>query len=237
MSLEFRDVVKHYRTESEVIRAVDGVSLTVEPGEVVAIYGPSGSGKTTMLMLAAAMLRPDAGSVFAGGRNVSELTEKAASDYRLQEVGFVFQSAHLISSASVLDNAATKLLLGGLALADARHRVVPWLERLGLGDRLKSTPSTLSAGQRQRIAIARALSNEPRLLLADEPTGNLDAERGEDVLALLRELAHERDLPVLLVTHDPSATDWVDRTFVLRDGQLNETADRPIASIRRAGHG
>lgn len=237
MSLEFRDVVKHYRTESEVIRAVDGVSLTVEPGEVVAIYGPSGSGKTTMLMLAAAMLRPDAGSVFAGGRNVSELPERAASDYRLQEVGFVFQSAHLIGSASVLDNAATKLLLEGLAPADARHRVIPWLERLGLGDRLKSSPSTLSSGQRQRIAIARALSNEPRLLLADEPTGNLDAERGESVLALLRELAHERALPVLLVTHDPSASDWVDRTFVLRDGQLTESADRPITSLRSAGHG
>jgi putative ABC transport system ATP-binding protein len=237
VSLEFRDVVKHYRTESEVIRAVDGVSLTVEPGEVVAIYGPSGSGKTTLLMLAAAMLRPDSGCVLAGGRNVSELPEEAASDYRLQEVGFVFQSSHLINSASVVDNAAMKLLLGGLSPGEARDRVVPWLERLGLGGRLRAIPSRLSAGERQRIAIARALVNEPRLLLADEPTGNLDAERGEDVLALLRELARERNLPVVLVTHDPGASDWVDRTFVLRDGRLTESADQPIPSIRTAGRG
>jgi putative ABC transport system ATP-binding protein len=226
VTLELRDLVKHYRTEGEIIRAVDGVSLTVEPGEVVAIYGPSGSGKTTLLMLAAALLTPDAGSVVADGQDISELDEKAAARYRLNHVGFVFQESYLIASASVRDNAAVKLLLGGVSPATARKRVEPWLVKLGLGHRLRAIPSQLSAGERQRIAIARALSNEPNLLFADEPTGNLDAERGAEVLELLRDLAHERKMPVLLVTHDPQATEWVDRTFVLRDGRLVDRTDK-----------
>jgi putative ABC transport system ATP-binding protein len=232
VTLKLRAVVKHYPTQGEVIKAVDGVSLTVDPGEVVAIYGPSGSGKTTLLLLAAAMLAPDAGSVMVDGRDLAALSEKEASRYRLEQLGFVFQSFHLNSSASVRDNAATKLLLGGLSPAAAHRRVTPWLERLGLGDRLTASAGRLSAGERQRIAIARALSNDPRLLLADEPTGNLDAERGGEVLALLRELARQRDMAVLLVTHDPGAIEWVDRAFVLRDGHLGELADdRPLARI------
>lgn len=226
MTLELRDLVKHYRTEGEIIRAVDGVSLTIEPGEVVAIYGPSGSGKTTLLMLAAALLTPDAGSITADGHDVSELDERAAARYRLDHVGFVFQSAHLINSASVRDNAAVKLLLGGISPATARKRVEPWLVKLGLGHRLRAIPSQLSAGERQRIAIARALSNEPKLLFADEPTGNLDAERGAEVLELLRDFSHERKMPVLLVTHDPQAIEWVDRAFVLRDGRLVGRTDQ-----------
>lgn len=226
MSLELEDVVKHYRSESETIRAVDGVSLQVERGEVVALYGPSGSGKTTLLMLAAAMLAPDSGSILAKGREISAMGEKAAARYRLEQVGFVFQSAHLMNAAPVRDNAATKLLLGGVSPADARRRVEPWLERLGLGHRLDAAPGQMSSGERQRIAIARALSNDPWLLLADEPTGNLDAERGRDVLLLLRELAHERNLCVLLVTHDPAASEVVDRTMVLSDGRLEKPPDR-----------
>lgn len=232
MSLELEGVVKHYRSESETIRAVDGVSLQVRRGEVVALYGPSGSGKTTLLMLAAAMLAPDSGTVVANGREVSAMTEKAAALYRLEQVGFVFQSAHLMNAASVVDNAATKLLLGGVSPADARRRVGPWLERLGLGHRLHAVPRQLSSGERQRIAIARALSNEPWLLLADEPTGNLDAERGREVLLLLRQLARERDMCVLLVTHDPAASEMVDRTMVLNDGQLERAPDRLMSPTR-----
>lgn len=235
MRLELREVVKHYPSEGEVVRAIDGVSLAVDRGEFVAIYGPSGSGKTTLLMLAAAMLAPDSGSVWAGDQDVSKLSGEAASKYRLDQVGFVFQSFHLMNSASVLDNAAIKLLLGGLSPAQARRRVEPWLERLGLGDHMNRTPARLSSGERQRIAIARALSNDPELLLADEPTGNLDTERGRDVLELLREFARERDLPVLLVTHDPQATEVVDRALVLRDGCLAE-AVRPAVPSTRARH-
>ena len=141
-----------------------------------------------------------------------------------------------MNSASVLDNAAVKLLLGGLSPAQARRRAEPWLERLGLADRMSATPARLSSGERQRIAIARALSNDPQLLLADEPTGNLDTERGRDVLELLREFARERELPVLLVTHDPQATEIVDRALVLRDGRLTESA-RPAVRSTRTGHG
>lgn len=229
MTLELKDVVKHYRTESETIRAVNGISLRVEPGEVVALYGPSGSGKTTLLLLAAAMLAPDSGAILADGRDVSALTEKSAAMYRLEQVGFVFQSPHLMNSVPVRDNAATKLLLSGFSPSAARRRVEPWLDRLGLGHRLGAAPSQLSSGERQRIAIARALSNDPRLLLADEPTGNLDAERGRDVLLLLRQLARERGLCVLLVTHDPAASDVVDRALVLHDGRLEQPLDRPIS--------
>lgn len=230
MTLELRNLVKHYDTESEVIRAVDDISLTVADGEVVAICGPSGSGKTTLLMLAASLMEPDSGSVFANGREVSRQNEKVAAKYRLRDVGFVFQSSQLINSASVRDNAAVKLLLDGLAPAEARRRVEPWLVQLGLGHRLKAVPSQLSAGERQRMAIARALSNDPKLLFADEPTGNLDAERSREVFALLRNLAHERKMPILVVTHDPEAAWWVDRALILRDGSLLGQADQ-IASF------
>jgi len=232
VTLELRDVVKHYRTESEVIRPVDGVSLTVAPGEVVAIYGPSGSGKTTLLLLAAAMLAPDNGKVLVEGRDLAELTDREASSFRLAQLGFVFQSFHLNNSASVRDNATTKLLLSGISPSDARRRVTPWLDRLGLSPRIKAPAGRLSAGERQRVAIARALSNDPALLLADEPTGNLDADRGGEVLELLRGLARQRDMAVLLVTHDPAAIEWVDRAFVLRDGHLGDLAhDRSLARI------
>jgi putative ABC transport system ATP-binding protein len=231
VNLELRDLVKHYRTESEVIRAVDGVSLTVASGEIVAIYGPSGSGKTTLLLLAAALLTPDSGHVFAGGCNISELNENGASKYRRDQVGFVFQSFHLINSASVRDNAALKLLLDGVSPSSARRRVEPWLVRLGLGERLGAIPSQLSAGERQRVAIARALSNAPDLLLADEPTGSLDAERGQEVFSILREMARERDLPVLIATHDPQAIEWVDRAYQLRDGRLTQLPPQTVPTV------
>jgi putative ABC transport system ATP-binding protein len=231
MTLELRNVVKHYKTESEVIHAVDGVTLSVDRGEVVAIYGPSGSGKTTLLMLAAAILAPDAGQVVVDGRDVADLTDGEAATYRRTQLGFVFQSFHLVNSASARDNAATKLLLSGISPSDARRRVTPWLDRLGLGHRLQSPAGRLSAGERQRVAIARALSNDPVVLLADEPTGNLDAERGREVLALIRDLARQRNMAVLLVTHDPGAIEWVDRAFVLRDGRLGDLADQALVRV------
>jgi putative ABC transport system ATP-binding protein len=224
-ALELRDVVKHYPTRGETVRAVDGVSLTVEPGEFVAIYGPSGSGKTTLLLLAAALMEPDSGSVWFDGHDVTRLDPREAARFRRGEVGFVFQSFHLMPAATALDNAAVKLLASGLTMEAARHRARPWLERVGLGPRVDHTPRELSKGECQRVAIARALANEPRVLLADEPTGNLDTNRGREVLALLRELSDERGVPVLLVTHDPQAMRVVDRAFTLRDGILREGLD------------
>jgi putative ABC transport system ATP-binding protein len=227
-ALELRELVKHYSSGSEVVRAVDGVSLTVGAGEFVAVYGPSGSGKTTLLMLAAGLLEPDSGSVHFGGREVTRMRPREGAIFRRRELGFVFQSFHLMPTSSALDNAALKLLADGWSPVEAREQARPWLERVGLGDRADHTPAQLSMGECQRVAIARALANEPRLVLADEPTGNLDTRRGAEVLALLRDLCQEREIPVLLVTHDPHATALVDRIHTLRDGRLTEGLDADL---------
>jgi len=227
--LELREVVKHYPAAGEVVRAVDGVSLAVEGGEFVAVFGPSGSGKTTLLLLAAALLRPDRGSAWFDGRDLAALSARDAARYRRRDVGFVFQSFHLMPAASALENAALKLLSEGLSLDAAQKRARPWLERVGLGARVAHTPRELSKGECQRVAIARALANDPRLLLADEPTGNLDTRRSREVLALMRELCSERRIPALLVTHDPEALAYVDRVYTLRDGALSDGLDTETA--------
>ena len=227
-SLELRELVKHYTSDSEVVRAVDGVSLTIAPGELVALYGPSGSGKTTLLLLTAGLLAPDRGSVWFGQREVSSLSAAEGARFRRREVGFVFQSFHLMAGATALDNAALKLLGDGWTLRDARRVTRPWLERVGLGERAEHTPDKLSMGERQRVAFARALAGEPRLLLADEPTGSLDSKRGREILGLLRDISHERDIPALLVTHDPQARAFVDRVHTLRDGHLSEGLDAEL---------
>jgi len=229
-TLELRDVVKHYPARGETVRAVDGVSLRVDPGEFAALYGPSGSGKTTLLLLAAALMDPDRGTVTFGGSNVAHLSQQDAARYRRSDVGFVFQTFHLVAKASALDNAALKLLSEGISLQEARHKARPWLERVGLGPRISHTPRELSKGECQRVAIARALANDPRLLLADEPTGNLDSQRSREILTLIRQLCDEREIPVLLVTHDPEAAAFADRVYTLRDGLLTEGMDTHAAA-------
>jgi putative ABC transport system ATP-binding protein len=219
--LELRDLVKEYAVgESERVRAVDGVSLSVRRGELVALYGPSGSGKTTLLMLIAALLRPDRGSISMDGRDIGALSGRQAARYRLCELGFVRQSLNLLAGASALDNAALKLMAGELSARDAHRRVMPLLERLGLAERAWHRAEQLSMGERQRVMIARALSTEPKLLLADEPTGSLDSARGQEVLELLGEVSRERGAAVVLVTHDPRAAAHAERVLVLRDGRL-----------------
>jgi ABC-type lipoprotein export system ATPase subunit len=219
-ALELERVVKHYHGAEEV-RAVDGVSLTIEPGEMVALYGPSGSGKTTLLLLIAALLRAEGGSIRYAGRDLASFSANQASDYLLRDVGFIFQSFHLMPRVSAVENASIKLLLGGVGMHEARARAVPWLRRVGLGDRLGHTPGELSGGERQRVAIARALATEPHLILADEPTGNLDSTRSREIVELLHRIAHERDAAVLLVTHDLEAAAIADRRCTLRDGKLS----------------
>ncbi|HXE45742.1 MAG TPA: ABC transporter ATP-binding protein [Conexibacter sp.] len=223
--LELRGLVKHYPVAgSEPVLAVDDVTLTVARGELVALYGPSGSGKTTLLKLIAAVMSPDRGAVVVGGRDVTRLSARAASRYRLRDVGFVLQTFHLIAGLSAIDNASLKLVATGLSVRESHQRMTPLLERLGLDERAERRMSTLSMGERQRVAIAKALSTDPGLLLADEPTGNLDTRRSAEVLALLRELCIERRTAVLLVTHDPQAVAVADRVLVLRDGRLAEGA-------------
>jgi putative ABC transport system ATP-binding protein len=220
--LELESVVKHYRGVAEEVRAVDGVSLTIVPGEMCAVLGPSGSGKTTLLLLIAALLKPDAGKIRYAGREVSSFSESEASEYLLRDVGFVFQGFHLMPRVSAVDNAARKLIIGGLGLREAHSRAIPWLERVGLADRLEHTPETLSGGERQRVAIARALAGEPRLILADEPTGNLDSTRSHEIVQLLGTVARERGAGVLLVTHDRDVAMLADSCYTLHDGQLVE---------------
>lgn len=234
MTLELREVVKHF-SNGEVVRAVDDVSLAVTPGEFVALYGPSGSGKTTLLMLAAALLEPDRGSVLFDGRDVHALSQEDAAVYRRRELGFVFQSFHLMAASTALDNVALKLLADGWSMREARERARPWLERVGLGRRASHRPGQLSTGECQRVAIARALAAEPRLVLADEPTGNLDTERGHQILGLLGEVGHECRIPVLLVTHDPQAASLVDRIHTLRDGRLHDGLEMPAGSVLASG--
>ena len=216
--LELRELVKHYpAVGGEPVRAVDGVSLRVGPGEIVALYGPSGSGKSTLLLMIATLLTPTAGRVLIGGRDVSSLSERESSHLRLSELGFIRQSLDLLPGVRAIDNA----VLSTHRWRDAHREIEPLLKRLGLGERMRHRAETLSMGERQRVMIARALSTSPSLLLADEPTGSLDTQRSREVLELLRELCRERGVAVVLVSHDPMAAPYADRVFVLRDGQIS----------------
>jgi putative ABC transport system ATP-binding protein len=238
--LELEAVVKHYRAAEDEVCAVDGVSLCVDAGEIVAVQGPSGSGKTTLLLLIAGLLRPERGAIRFAGRDLGKLSEDEVSDHLLRDVGFIYQSHRLMSRVSTLENAALKLLVGGVGPREAKELALPWLARLGLSDRLGHTPEQLSGGERQRVAIARALAGEPRLILADEPTGNLDSARSVQTIQLLADLAHERGAAVVLVTHDSEAAQLADRRYMLRDGRLLDAEQAPFrrpAGMPRAALG
>jgi putative ABC transport system ATP-binding protein len=223
--LELKGVVKRFRSGGEEVCAVDGVDLELRAGEMVALHGPSGSGKTTLLLLIAALVKPDAGAIRFQGREVSRLSEAAASEYLHRDVGFIYQSPQLMPRVPAIENASMKLMVGGLSMRRAQELTLPWLTRVGLGERLQHTPEHLSTGERQRVAVARALAGSPRLILADEPTGNLDSARSGEIVQLLHDLAHEREAAVLLVTHDLQAASIADRRFTLRDGRLVEGED------------
>lgn len=218
--LELERAVKQYTDANDLVRAIDDVTLAIGPGQVFAVYGPSGSGKTTLLLLAAGLLAPDRGMVRFAGQDLAALSVSELAAYQRREVGFIYQAAHLMSGVPAVENAAVKLLADGVSLRRARTAASDWLERVGLVNRLEHTPEQLSGGERQRVAIARALVNEPRLILADEPTGNLDTARGSQILDLLAAIAREHHAAVLIATHDPQAAEIADHVFVLRDGRL-----------------
>ena len=234
--LRLNDVVKHYAVvDGEPVRAVDGVSMHVPAGELAAVYGPSGSGKTTLLKLIAALLQPDRGSIELDGRDISNLSSEEASSYRLHELGFIDQSFDLLDGARAIENASLKLWLT-LGPGKSNAVIRPLLERLDLGKRLDHRPDQLSMGERQRVAIARALSTEPKLLLADEPTGSLDTQRGRETLELLVEVCQEREVSILLVTHDPQVASFSDQIYTLSDGKLVRSGrEKLLTSFERRG--
>ncbi len=220
--LSLRDVTRHYRSGDSLVRALDGVSLEIHPGEVVGILGPSGSGKSTLLLVAGLLEPPSAGSVFMDGAEVA----RAQTDldtlrtFRRTHIGFIFQKANLIPFLTAMENVALALEIDAVRPREARAYAAHLLTTLDLGHRLDNHPARLSGGEQQRVAVARALANNPRLLLADEPTAALDSVRGRQVTALFREIADRRQAAVAVVTHDPRALDLFDRTIELCDGRL-----------------
>jgi putative ABC transport system ATP-binding protein len=226
--LDVRELVKHYPAGGgEVVRALDGVSMSIDSGELVALYGPSGSGKTTLLKIVAALLAPDRGAVLVDGRDVIGLSARDAARYRRMQLGYVSQSLDLMPGVPAIDNAALKLFDLRIGVREAHRRIVPLMERLGLGKRLSHRPEQLSSGERQRVLIARALATGPQLVLADEPTGSLDAKRSTEVLTLLTEVCHEQRVAMLLVTHDPQAATFASRVHTLSDGRLADSELAP----------
>lgn len=224
--LELSSVSKRFAgLDGEGIRALDEVSLTVAAGELVAVYGPSGSGKSTLLFVAAGIAQPDAGRVLFEGRDLASLSRRAAARHRRSALGFLFESSRLVPGLPAIDNAGLKLMAEGASRVEARRRVAPLLERLGVLRRAEHRATQLSRGERHRVALARALSNDPRLVLADEPTGSLDSQRSSEVLSLLADVTRERGVGVLLVTHDPASAVVADRVERLRDGRLVTTHD------------
>ena len=229
--LAARDVRLAYRAGESTVTVLDGLDLEVGRGERVAITGPSGSGKTSLLLVLTGLEEADAGEVRVDGRSLAAMDADARADLRRERIGIVFQSFHLIPTLTARENVALPLEIGGVARA--RERAARMLERVGLGERASHYPSELSGGEQQRVAIARALVHEPALVVADEPTGNLDADTGERVVELLFELERETGATLVLVTHDPALAARCDRALALGAGRLRER-DAPAAAEHAA---
>ena len=215
--LRARGVRKEYGKGEGLVRAVDGVDLEVDPGETVAVMGPSGCGKSTLLHLLGGLDRPSGGEISLAGRRLDQMGEKALARMRRTAVGFVFQAFHLVDELTAVENVELPALLAGRSPRAARRRAADLLDQVGLAERAQFLPSALSGGQRQRVAIARALSNEPLVVLADEPTGNLDSAATVDVLRLFERL-HHTGQTLLIVTHDERIAATADRLISMRDG-------------------
>jgi putative ABC transport system ATP-binding protein len=219
---DVRNATRSFRRGEATINALGGIDLTIEQGEIVALVGPSGSGKTTLLQLLGALDRPTSGQVFFEGRDLNTLGDNELADLRLRAFGFVFQTFNLIPTLNALQNVEAKLAPTGVPEDELRARSLALLEDVGLSDRADHLPSQLSGGEQQRVAIARALSTEPRVVLADEPTGNLDSRTGTEVVDLLTSLSEERGHTVILVTHDAEIAAKAHRSIRMQDGRLLE---------------
>ncbi|MBF6456748.1 ABC transporter ATP-binding protein [Nocardia cyriacigeorgica] len=227
--LELSNVNKEYLVGDQVVRALDGISLDIAAGEFTSIIGPSGSGKSTLLHLLGALDSPDSGSIRFQGEEIGSLDEERQSEFRRHRVGFVFQFFNLLPTLSAWENVAIPKLLDGTGLRKAKPRALELLDRVGLAERAEHRPAEMSGGQMQRVAVARSLIMDPPLILADEPTGNLDSKTGASILELLGEVAGSGN-SVVMVTHDMGAVRYCDRVITLRDGKIgsDERAERTV---------
>ena len=229
-AISVRDVTKVYAEGTAAVRAIEGVNLDVEPGEVVLLMGPSGSGKTTLLSIMGCILRPTSGEVRIHGREVAALGESELPGIRLEHIGFVFQGFNLFPTLTAAENVELVMDVKGTGRRQARSRAAELLERVGLPTKSRTFPADLSGGEKQRVAIARALAGDPDILLADEPTAALDSQNGRSVIGLLGELAHERGRAVVIVTHDHRLLEFADRIVRIEDGNI-QTEDVPGMAV------
>ncbi|HEY5179779.1 MAG TPA: ABC transporter ATP-binding protein [Dermatophilaceae bacterium] len=229
--LRLNDVGKVYATGSVAVEALHGVSMQVDRGEYVAIMGPSGSGKSTLMHILGCLDVPTTGSYDLAGEDVSMMSEAALATVRNRQIGFVFQQFNLLASLPAWRNVELPLCYTGMARAERKERAINALERVGLGDRVEHRPGELSGGQQQRVAVARALVTDPALILADEPTGNLDSHSSADVLALFTEL-HDQGRTIVLITHEPAVAASAQRIVRILDGQVDSALTTPAGNVR-----
>jgi putative ABC transport system ATP-binding protein len=230
--VELRNVRKIYHLGGEEIRALDGISLDIDPGEFISIIGPSGSGKSTLMHILGCLDSPSEGTIQLDGTMIHNASPRQLAHIRNQKIGFVFQFFNLLPKLNVLQNVELPMIYGGVSTKDRQQRAMEALKLVGLENRSKHRPSQLSGGQQQRVAIARALVNNPRIIFADEPTGNLDSHTGEAILALFRKLSTE-GRTIILVTHDPEIAAVTPRRIEIRDGKVSEKVDVKLAGLDR----
>ncbi len=218
--VETSQLTKIYGKDETAVTALNGINLQIEPGTFVAIMGPSGCGKSTLLHLIGGLDKPTSGSIIVEGSDLAKLDDTQLTELRRRKIGFVFQYFNLIPVLSALENAALPLTLDGVKQSEALERAAEWLTRIGLKDRISHRPDELSGGQQQRVAMARALVAEPALVLADEPTGNLDTRASDEIVLLLKQISEQWDRTVVMVTHDPRIAAHADRIIFLKDGSI-----------------